>query len=73
MLSIEKIKAIQQKASDPNYSIWVNANAGTGKTKVLVDRILRLLLNKVPHNQILCITYTNAAAAEGKICKVGLD
>jgi len=54
----------QQIASDPNLSVWVAANAGTGKTKVLTDRVLRLLLaGSLPH-KILCITYTKAAASE---------
>lgn len=55
---------LQQRASSPYYSIWMAANAGSGKTKVLVDRVLRLLLSGVPAGHILCITYTNAAAAE---------
>ncbi len=40
------------------------ANAGSGKTKVLVDRLLRLLLEGVEPRSILCLTYTKAAAAE---------
>lgn len=54
----------QQLASDPLRSVWVAANAGTGKTKVLTDRVLRLLLKGVQPSRILCITYTKAAAAE---------
>ncbi len=54
----------QQHASDPNQSVWVAASAGSGKTKVLTDRVLRLLLSGVPPHKILCITYTKAAAAE---------
>lgn len=54
----------QQTASDPNLSVWVAANAGTGKTKVLTDRVLRLLLRGAQPSRILCITYTKAAAAE---------
>lgn len=54
----------QNIASDPAYSIWVSASAGTGKTKVLTDRVLRLLLNGTKPSKILCITYTKAAAAE---------
>lgn len=61
---MNNIEELQKKASNPTKSIWVNANAGTGKTKVLVDRILRILINNVPHTQILCITYTKAAASE---------
>ena len=54
----------QRIASDPAFSVWVAANAGTGKTKVLTDRVLRLLLSGVKPERILCITYTKAAAAE---------
>ena len=54
----------QQKASDPNASAWVAASAGTGKTRVLTDRVLRLLLNGTPPERILCLTFTKAAASE---------
>jgi len=54
----------QRKASDPLRSVWVEASAGTGKTKVLSDRVLRLLLNGVLPAKILCLTYTKAAAVE---------
>ncbi|MBL0318735.1 MAG: UvrD-helicase domain-containing protein [Alphaproteobacteria bacterium] len=54
----------QQEASDPFSSVWVNANAGTGKTKVLVDRYIRLLLEGVHPSHILCLTFTKAAAGE---------
>ena len=62
--------ALQQMASNPHESIWVSASAGTGKTKVLTDRVLRLLLPRadgvpgtLPH-RILCLTFTKAGAAE---------
>lgn len=45
---------------------WIEASAGTGKTKTLIDRILLLLLHGASPNEILCITFTNAAAAEMK-------
>ncbi len=54
----------QQKAADPAHSVWVNASAGTGKTKVLSDRVLRLLLSGVSAAKLLCLTYTKAAAVE---------
>ncbi|WDR06919.1 double-strand break repair helicase AddA [Devosia rhodophyticola] len=54
----------QRLAADPDYSIWVAANAGSGKTHVLTQRVLRLLLSGVPPQSILCLTYTKAAAAE---------
>ena len=44
---------LQIKASDPELSTWVSASAGTGKTKILTDRVLRLLLQGVPFNKIL--------------------
>lgn len=54
----------QMAASNPEESVWVEASAGTGKTKVLSDRVLRLLLAKVNPAKILCLTYTKAAAVE---------
>lgn len=54
----------QQIASDPLYSVFVTANAGSGKTKVLIDRIARLLLEGSKPSAFLCITFTKAAAAE---------
>ncbi len=51
------------RASDPTASAFVSANAGSGKTHVLVQRVIRLLLSGVPPEKILCITFTKAAAA----------
>lgn len=66
----ESPDARQRRASDPARSAWVGASAGTGKTKVLTDRVLRLLLPREngspgtePH-RILCLTFTKAAAGE---------
>jgi len=56
--------ARQNRASHPETSTWVSANAGSGKTRVLTDRVARLLLAKNPPQKILCLTYTKAAAAE---------
>jgi ATP-dependent helicase/nuclease subunit A len=53
----------QIEASDPAVSAWVSANAGSGKTHVLALRVIRLLLAGVRPEQILCITFTKAAAA----------
>ncbi len=53
----------QVEASDPDVSAWVSANAGSGKTHVLALRVIRLLLAGVRPEQILCITFTKAAAA----------
>jgi len=54
----------QRRASNPHASAWVEANAGTGKTKVLTDRIVRLLLEGAAPQRVLCLTFTKAAAAE---------
>ena len=59
-----KTNKAQADASDPQASVWVNANAGTGKTHVLTERVLRILLAGTPPERILCLTYTKAAAAE---------
>ena len=48
----------------PRASAWVSANAGTGKTHVLTQRVLRLMLAGTKPERILCLTYTKAAAAE---------
>lgn len=55
---------LQQTASDPKNSAWVFASAGSGKTKILTDRVLRLLLSGVSPYKILCLTFTKNAAAE---------
>ena len=65
LLSILATKQ-QNAASDPNFSVWVEASAGTGKTKVLSDRVLRILLSGANASRILCLTYTKAAAVEMK-------
>ena len=54
----------QRVASDPKSFAWVSANAGSGKTHVLTQRVIRLLLTGVRPSSILCLTYTKAAAAE---------
>ncbi|MFV0297435.1 MAG: UvrD-helicase domain-containing protein, partial [Hyphomicrobiaceae bacterium] len=53
----------QSRAADPEGSVWVSANAGTGKTHVLTNRVLRLLLAGTAPERLLCLTYTKAAAA----------
>ncbi|MCJ2036743.1 double-strand break repair helicase AddA [Methylobacterium sp. J-068] len=57
----------QREAADPRASAWVSANAGAGKTKVLTDRVVRLLLDGAPPARILCLTFTKAAAANMSI------
>ncbi|MDZ4866289.1 MAG: double-strand break repair helicase AddA [Alphaproteobacteria bacterium] len=54
----------QKLATDPGHSAWVAANAGSGKTHVLVDRIARLLLSGSAPDRLMCLTFTRAAAAE---------
>lgn len=54
----------QQDAARPMESTWLSANAGSGKTRVLTDRVARLLLEDVQPQHILCLTYTKAAASE---------
>ena len=54
----------QVQAAHPSESTWLSANAGSGKTRVLTDRVARLLLNGVLPQHILCLTYTKAAASE---------
>src|SRR6201747_2503236 len=57
------VRDTQARASDPAASSFVSANAGSGKTHVLVQRVIRLLLGGVAAEKILCITFTKAAAA----------
>jgi ATP-dependent helicase/nuclease subunit A len=54
----------QRKAAGPRASVWVSASAGTGKTRVLIDRLLWLMLDGTDPARILCLTFTRAAAAE---------
>ncbi len=61
---LEAAERKQRAAADPAVSAWVRANAGTGKTHVLVQRILRLLLSGADPRSILCLTFTKNAAAE---------
>ncbi len=66
-MSIETIaqaSAAQIRAAQPDVSSWVGANAGSGKTRVLTNRVSRLLLRGTDPAKILCLTFTKAAAAE---------
>tara|TARA_R110002126_G_scaffold123209_1_gene265139 strand:+ start:5551 stop:9099 length:3549 start_codon:yes stop_codon:yes gene_type:complete len=63
---IKRATAEQDLAADPVASVFVEANAGSGKTRVLVNRVINILLNGTQPDQILCVTYTKAAAAEMK-------
>ncbi len=62
--AFEHARTQQRAAADPAASVFVTANAGSGKTKVLIDRVARLLLAGGAPAAFLCITYTKAAAAE---------
>ena len=64
MTPLEETTANQRLAADPARSVFVMANAGSGKTRVLTNRVARLLLAGAPPEKILCITFTKAAAAE---------
>ena len=59
----DETRADQARAADPGTSAWVSANAGSGKTHVLSQRVVRLLLRGADPSKILCFTYTRAAAA----------
>jgi ATP-dependent helicase/nuclease subunit A len=67
MTSAADATAAQNRAAAPGQSVWVSANAGSGKTKVLTDRVARLLLAGTAPQHILCLTYTKAAAAEMQV------
>ena len=64
MSSFDDPATAQRKAALPRASVWVSASAGTGKTQVLIDRLLWLMLDGTDPARILCLTFTRAAAAE---------
>jgi ATP-dependent helicase/nuclease subunit A len=64
MTPLDDATRAQIAAADPGQSTWLSANAGSGKTRVLTDRVARLLLSDVDPRRILCLTYTKAAAGE---------
>ena len=66
-----KFSEDQQEAANPNYNVWVQANAGTGKTQVLAGRLLRIFFRYMQTDikkmkGILCLTYTEAGVGEMK-------
>src|SRR5271169_1523988 len=60
----DRANSEQLQASDPAVSAFVSASAGSGKTKLLTDRLLRLMLTGADPARIQCLTFTKAAAAE---------
>ncbi len=64
MIARDPATDAQVIAADPKASTWLSANAGSGKTRVLTERVARLLLAGTPPQNILCLTYTKAAAGE---------
>ncbi|WP_069308428.1 double-strand break repair helicase AddA, partial [Methylobrevis pamukkalensis] len=60
----EATRRDQGIATHPRRSVWVSANAGSGKTYVLSRRVIRLLLAGADPGAVLCLTFTKAAAAE---------
>ena len=64
MISAADADRAQREALHPAASVWVAASAGTGKTKVLTDRLLTLMLDGSDPSRLLCLTFTRAAAAE---------
>jgi ATP-dependent helicase/nuclease subunit A len=65
MIKKDILSSEQEIAAEPTNNVWVQANAGTGKTSVLTERLLRILFRDNAKNSgILCLTYTNAAAGE---------
>jgi ATP-dependent helicase/nuclease subunit A len=64
MTPLDDATRAQIAAADPARSTWLSANAGSGKTRVLTDRVARLLLAGTDPRRILCLTYTKAAAGE---------
>ena len=64
MIEAADAHAAQRRGAAPGVSAWVSASAGTGKTKVLTDRLLGLMLDGCDPARVLCLTFTRAAAAE---------
>jgi len=61
---LHALQSEQAKAADPAIHAALSASAGTGKTQVLTARVLRLLLGGAAPENILCLTFTKAGAAE---------
>jgi ATP-dependent helicase/nuclease subunit A len=64
LVMMDEATRAQNRAAAPDRSTWLAANAGSGKTRVLTDRVARLLLGGTDPQKILCLTFTKAAASE---------
>ncbi|MDD9979376.1 MAG: double-strand break repair helicase AddA [Boseongicola sp.] len=64
VMQLDDATLAQVDAADPSSSTWLSANAGSGKTRVLTDRVARLLFDGTDPQKVLCLTYTKAAASE---------
>lgn len=65
LAAMHPLTAAQRAAVAPDRDVWLSASAGSGKTQVLSARVIRLLLEpKVHPENLLCLTFTKAAAAE---------
>ncbi|WP_327754679.1 double-strand break repair helicase AddA [Sphingobium sp. SJ10-10] len=62
--ALQPLAGAQAQAAAPDAHVWLSASAGTGKTHVLTARVFRLLLQGVRPENILCLTFTKAGAAE---------
>lgn len=56
MTTLHPASLAQIIAARPDRSTWLSANAGSGKTRVLTNRVARLLLDGVNPQHILCLT-----------------
>ncbi|WP_262692119.1 double-strand break repair helicase AddA [Kordiimonas aestuarii] len=65
-MSKPRMTEAQARATHPALTAWVGASAGTGKTHVLTARVLRLMLTGTDPENLVCLTFTKAAAAEMK-------
>jgi ATP-dependent helicase/nuclease subunit A len=61
---VSPIQSNQQRACDPARSVMVSACAGSGKTWLLVARLVRILLAGAKPHEILALTFTRKAAQE---------
>lgn len=66
MMSRNWTKEQLEAITSPTFNILVSAGAGSGKTAVLTQRVITLLENGININELLVLTFTNAAAAEMK-------